>query len=424
MADGWGRGSLQQAWWLHTASGDAIRGDLWAMRADALGRLGPEGIGCVVTSVEDDYEGGGVVNYRGVIGTFTAPSYMSSPEPPAEIVRDAAGAPVWGEDGEVPFTAIIPWSLAGYGRTGPLLTWGHGLLGLAEGSVSDSDLRAAAELAGVVVVGTDWAGMSSHDVPTIGLALVDASNFYMVTERLQQGMINQIALTRSFLGVCRAIPEMTAGGGEVIDPTTAWYAGGSQGGIYGSTLLAISPDIDRGAVLVNGAVFPFMMERSIDYAPYLPVFEASYPRRLDRAVLLPMAQHLWDATDPSGHLPHLVEGHEGIGPKEILSIAALNDAQVPNLSTDQAMRMAGVPVLEGSTWTPWGFDVAPSPHAGSAVITVDMGDRPVPEGNVAPEHDDGGHSAVGAHPTALSMMFEFFQTGQVSVPCDGPCDPD
>jgi hypothetical protein len=417
-------GALQQAWWFHTASGASIRHDILAMRQDALDRLGPDGIGCTVTSVEDGYGGDGLTARR-VRGTFTVPNYTDSVAPPSRIVHDASGLPAHQRDAQVAFTAIVPQALVdGTVEVGPLVTFGHGLLGTGEGSVSGSQVRQGAQDAGAVFVATDWAGMASEDIPTIATALADVSNFVAVTDRLQQGMINQIALTRTFLGVCRALPELSEGGRALIDPSRAYYVGGSQGGIYGATLLALSPDIEQGVLYVNGAVFPFMMERSIDYAPYLPLFQAGYPARIDQAVLLPMAQHLWDSSDPSGYLQHLTAGLDGIGPKRVLSIAAHNDAQVPNLSSDQAMRMVGVPVIEGSTRTPWGFPVEASPYTGSGYVTIDVGDPPVPDGNLSPTVEAGGHSAVPSTATAVSIVQRWLRDGVIEVPCDGPCDPD
>ena len=84
------RDELQAAWWFHTASGDAIRGDLLAMREDALERLGEDGLGCTIASVEEDHHG---QIWRYVKGTFTVPWYMDSPEPPARFVRGPDGRP-------------------------------------------------------------------------------------------------------------------------------------------------------------------------------------------------------------------------------------------------------------------------------------------------------------------------------------------
>jgi hypothetical protein len=352
---------------------------------------------------------------------------MERATPPTRYHRGADGRPEYVEDVEVTFSMIIPASLVEGDddpHAGPLVTFGHGLMGDADSYMRMGTLRRISYETGSVLVGTDWAGMSSSDVIAVGEALADPSNFVNVTERLQQGMINQIALGRTFLGVCSDLPELYSGEVNLVDSSALYYTGVSQGGIYGGTLLTISPDIQRGVLLVNGVVFPFMMERSIDFVPYFPIFEMAFTRRLDRALLLPMAQHLWDAAEPSGYLAHLIEGLPGIGPKEVLSVAAHNDAQVPNLSTDQAMRMVGVPVLEGSTREPWGFEVVPAPHTGSGYITIDLGDRPVPEGNLPPAENDDGHSRVGQREPALTIIRHFLLTGEVIVPCDGVCDPD
>ena len=47
--------NLQAAWDFHTASTESIIGGMLHMREDALIRLGDDGIGCNVTSSEDNY---------------------------------------------------------------------------------------------------------------------------------------------------------------------------------------------------------------------------------------------------------------------------------------------------------------------------------------------------------------------------------
>jgi hypothetical protein len=418
------RGALIEAWWFHTASGEAIRGDLLHARADALERLGAEGIGCTVVGVDEGYGDDGLT-LRRVRGTYTVPSYMDSPVPPARFVRGDDGMPEFVENVEVPWTMIIPEALTEGGpHAGPMITYGHGLMGTAEDTLSWTIFRNIAQRTGAVLIGTDWAGMSTPDALTVASALSDVSMFVNVMERLQQGMINQIALTRTFAGICSSEPEFFYEGVNLLDTSELYYVGASQGGIYGGTLLAISPDISRGVLLVNGTVFPFMMERSIDYVPYLPYFEEAYPVRLHQAMLLPMAQHLWDMADPASYLPFYAEGLPDIGPKQVLSIADLNDAQVPNLSTDQAMRMVGAPLIEGTARQPWGFEVVASPYTGSGYLTIDVGDPSVPETNTAPTQDGGGHTEVGQTETAIQAIQTFLYTGEIVVDCDGVCDPD
>jgi hypothetical protein len=423
-ASGLDRTELQSGWQFHTASGDAIRGDLMAMRADALARLGPDGLGCTITYSESN-RGGQIWRY--VEGTFTAPLYMTSQNPPALLVRDADGKPVFQGMVQVPFIANLPATLAdapGGAVAGPLVAFGHGLLGNAKSYVDSPSLRDVANRFGVVVAGTDWAGMSTSDLGALAGILIDASQFPYMTERLQQGMIWQIALTRDLAGGCRTLPELTAGGTPLIDPSRRYYAGGSQGGIFGATVTALSPDIERGALFVNGSSFGLMLDRSIAFAPYFEILKLAYPRRIDRAQILPMAQHLWDSTDPASYLPFLADGLPGgSGPKQIVSIVAENDAQVPPLAGDLAARTAGLTTIRGSAREPWGVPVADAPFAGSAFVSMDWGDRGVPYGNVPPAHDDGGHGSVPFTDASLTIAQHFLETGVVTMPCSGVCDP-
>jgi hypothetical protein len=414
------RADLQQAWWFHTESYASGHDTMMAMRADALDHLGATGLGCHVTSAEDDFGG---IAYRKVKATVTVPWYMTAPQQPAELARDADGRPVYQRTQEVPFTVILPHSLADAHRAGPLIIWGHGLFGNADDTVSSADLLRVAESQGVVLASTDWAGMSTKDLGFLALALADVSKFYRVGEMLQQGMINQIALTRSLLGVCKELPELTADGTPLIDPEHRYFIGGSQGSILGGAFLPLSPDIDRGALIVGGAAFSFMIERSIHYHEFEPLLTPSYPSRVDRALLMAFSQHIWDRAETANYLPYAQDGLPGGGtPKQYLYLIARNDAQVPNLSSDLAVRSAGLPALEGTVRLPWGVEQVASPYTGSAFIAMNYGDRPVPDGNLAPADDDGGHGNVGLTAPAMALIDGFLLTGTNVVTCGGPCD--
>jgi len=421
------RTGLQSAWRFHTASVDAITGDLRAMRADALDRLGPEGIGCTVSSVEDDY--GADTEwplYRRVRGTFTVPSYMEAPGPGQRLARGADGLPAYQGPDEAPFTLLIPRSLVTpEPRAGRLLAYGHGLLSEGERTVSSDMFRYVADREATVVVATDWVGMSNADEAVVASALVDFSDFVYTTDRLHQSMINFIALSRTFAGVCRGLPELTVDGVSLVDPEQVYFAGGSQGGILGGTLLAVHPDVERGVLLVNGAAFPFLIERSIDFLPLDPIFQQWFPRRIDRAAVLPLAQHLWDHTESAGWLPHLTTGLDELPPKKVLSIVALNDQQVTNLGSDWAARGAGLPLVEGTARTAWGLDTVTAPYDGSGYVTLDLGDRAPPTTNTAADFNDDGHSTICWTESCIEIIDAFLRPdGVVTMPCEGVCDPD
>lgn len=417
---------LQLAWWFHTASGDSARGDLLHMREDALTRIGADGLGCTVTDAEDDFNG----LYRRVRGTITTPSYMETGLPGSRMVRGPDTMPMFVDNVEVPFTAIIPRALTDGPdgpQAGPTVMWGHGLFGDAEGSVSSGDMRLLAESLGAVVGGVDWAGMASEDIPTVATSLADMNNFAKVAERLEQGMINQITAHRTLAGLCRQDAAFLGpDGSELIDPSRRYFVGGSQGGIYGGTLLTISPDVDRGVLVVGGSNYPLMIQRSTNWPDFEAIFAGGYRERIDRVFTLNFLQQIWDYTDPASYLPHTLSGLPGIGAKKMLYIIAHNDAQVPNVASDIAARTAGLPVIEGSTREPYGLEVRTEPYDGSGFISIDMGDPEVPFGNEPPPSDEGGHGDVGLSATSTALIGAFLQPdGQIIIPgCDGVCDPD
>ena len=54
-------------------------------------------------------------------------------------------------------------------------------------------------------------------------------------------------------------------GAPVIDTTRLYYDGNSQGGIMGGALVAVSPDIERGALGVPGMNYSTLLQRSVDF---------------------------------------------------------------------------------------------------------------------------------------------------------------
>ena len=165
-----------------------------------------------------------------------------------------------------------------------------------------------------------------------------------------------------------------------------------------------------------------MIERSIHFNTFEAMLTPSYENRLATGVLMVLSQHVWDNGETGAWLGAAKEGLPGIGPKEFIYLVAKNDAQVSNLSSDLAMRSMGVPVHEDSVIKPWGVPVVSTPHMGSAYIAMDVGDRDVPEGNLSPDVDDGGHGNVGLTPEAQEMIMHFLYSGEVISTCNGECD--
>lgn len=102
-------------------------------------------------------------------------------------------------------------------------------------------------------------------------------------------------------------------------------------------------------------------------------------------------------------------------------LVAHNDAQVPNLASYRAARLADMPVMEGSVHQPWGTTLRASPYDGSAYVAFDFGDRMPPPGNASPHDDDGGHGGVAFTPEGQALLLRFLTTGEIALPCN-PCE--
>ena len=194
-SSGFERGSLQAAWWFHTASTDSILRDIVIMRDDAEQRLGESGIGCNITEVVENYGDDGN-SLRLIRGTFTTPHYMENEYARSPLMRGEYGDPQFVENREVDFSMLIPKSLAENNTSGPLTVFGHGLFG--SGS---SYVRSAGSIAneyGTVVIATDFKGWSSDgDQDAMTFALLDLKEFQYQQERQMQAVINHISMVRT-----------------------------------------------------------------------------------------------------------------------------------------------------------------------------------------------------------------------------------
>ncbi len=414
------RTGLVQAWDFHTASGEMLWGDLVAIRDDAMDRVGADGIGCTIESVIDDYND---EYFRQISGTITVPLYMDAEYAPARLVRGADGMPEYQGDHEVDFVAYIPHSLNEGADPGRLLTYGHGFFGSTD-ECGSGWLREQADTYGYVVIGTDWAGMSEHDVAYAAAALVDLSEFPMIPERLLQGVTNFLVLTRTIAGACADEDAFQVNGHRAFDPDERYYMGMSQGAIMGATTMAVSLDIDRAVLNVGAANYPVMESRSRNFNEFELIYSAWYPNRIDREFFWSVLGSIWELTDPVTYLPHLTHDPlPGSTAKQIIYQVGYRDAQVCNLASDMAARTGGFSQLLPSNHEVWGLDEYAAGDAG-VVQYWDCGDGPIPEGNEPPDENEA-HECVRRKATAQAQTSAFFASdGEILNFCDGACDPD
>ena len=421
---GYERQDLTSAWWFHTASTQSITGDIISMRNDATQRLGDHGIGCNVKSVIENYAEDNTT-LRRISGTITTPHYLESTYPPTAMTRSENGTPEFNFLTEVVFTVTIPMSAAETSQPAPLVVLGHGFLGNGEGMVSG--FRGWANDSGVATIGTDFKGWSSDgDFDAVTFGLMNVNYLQHQSERLQQSVINHLAMITTIKGVCSDIPEFYHNGVNLVDTTDIDYMGVSLGGIRGPSMLSLIPEIDRGVLWVAGSSFGFIAERSTQYTQFEDLFASplAYESTMDRSILIALMQSMWDTTEPETYLPFIDGGMDGeLHPYEVLYVVSINDAQVTTLSADRASRTSGIPVLSNSTYHPHGLEVVDAPVSGSAIVYFDGNFPAVPSGNIQGPmaYHSLAHNQVLGYGPAVDLATDFLLSSQITDTCSGKC---
>lgn len=419
------RQDLILAWDFVTASTASLTGRALAMRDQGLAVNGPGAPPFTVTSVEENYSD---QIFRRIRGTYTVPLFMNHATPPAMYNLDANGVPLQNGTATAPFTVTIPRFLVdgdGPPRQGRAVVYGHGLLGSGEGEVTAGNLQTLQSKFGFVLGATDWIGLSENDMSNILRIISDLSNFRQLPDRLQQAMLNFMLLGRLLIAPDGFVadPAFQLNGVPLIDTQELYYYGISQGGIEGGAYLALSTDTIRGVLGVGAANYSTLLQRSADFSEFQFIINGAYQDELERALLFPLLQQLWDRGEPNGYTPHLISDPlPGTAAKKILMQMGVHDSQVPNIATEIQVRSLGVPALAPPALSLFQVPEMTAPFNGSAWVPYDVSATPEPLTNTPPDSDNGVHEAIRRLDAAQSQIDAFLRPdGTVQNFCAGPC---
>lgn len=437
------RSDLYLAWDFTVASRENLTGRMLHIRDDAFAQLGDtdladgqvEGSSPAISNLQaTDYSPADDPKIaRKVTGDLTVPCYMNTPScspvgstfnyPPGTD-PDRLPTQLPANTASVGFTCMLPRDPA----TGGLATdvrpslYGHGLLG-GQGEVQGGNVKAMAYEHGMMFCATDWYGFATTNVPNVLLILQDISNFPLLGDETQQGMLNFLLLGRAMVhgGGLNARGAFQTGGGQgVIDTAKLFYDGNSQGGILGGSLTAVAPDFQRAVLGVPGMNYSTLLPRSVDFEPYaegkftpiicdavgLPAaacpsdFPAgglydNYPDELERPLIFALLQMQWDRAEADGYAAHMTDDPlPNTPPHQVLLHAAFGDHQVANVSAEVEARTIGAgiyaPALDPGRHAGPIFGLAPigfpraTPYSGSALVYWDGGPPSFGGGSATP----------------------------------------
>jgi len=427
-AQGIARGDLQIAWDFTTASRENNTQAMVHMRDDALANS-PAGVPYAITVKNESLIDGMACRLE---VTFDMPLYMTQGETGGLLNLGEDGLPQ--QNGTYPYAAALVIPMSAQTEAAPLVAFGHGQLGAKEQVLGFQPIAAAQNFA---AFGLDFKGFAFDDVVTVAAALTgDIATFRAVPERMHQGLLNFLVAMRTLAVAADGGPATplnealnTHCGGAAIDGSKRYYFGGSQGGILGASLMALTTDIQRGLLAVPGQSYNLLLNRSVNFDPYATAIYATYNwNALDMQLNLALLQGLWDRAEPTGYSKYIRTNLlPGTPPHEVLIQVSKADHQVTNLGAHiMARTIGGVVNLAPLIRDVWGLDVVTGEHTGSAMIEVDFGNPDPPITNIPHWGDEmrDPHGRATELRNIGDSLSRFYATGVTENLCAGPCDAD
>jgi hypothetical protein len=451
------RKTLYETWNFTVGSEKSLTSRLLAIRNNAFSQLGDTNLadGTVQGSAPtyavtgtSSIDSGALTDIQ---GTFQVPCYLVTCGPTAKTgfhystPRPGPGSlptQITGNLATADFECILP-TTASSSSPAAISLYGHGLLGSRD-EVTDSWVQALATNYNMMFCATDWWGLASGDYPLAAQAVSDLNKFPVLVDRLQQGVLNFLYLGRLMDNPngFAANTNFQTGGQPLIDPSTLYYDGNSQGGIEGGLTTAVSPDFRRAVLGVTGIDYGnLLIQRSTDFAPFKQLLETSYPDQSLYPVITDLLQQLWDRGDPDGYAPQMTSHPLPDTPTHtVLEQIAYGDHQVSMYAGVAEARTIGADVHEPALDSVrsrdshlfYGVPAIPSyPYSGSAITIWDSGPgrtQAPPVGNIPPQDtstNNDPHSDPRKTLAAQQQDYDFWSTGTVVDTCGGaPCHTD
>jgi hypothetical protein len=459
------RGDLYLAWDFTVASAENISERMLHIRDDAFAQLGDSNLEDVevqggspsfaITSVQNFTPAQDPELARRVQGTFEVPCYLvPNCDPGGTFSLNKKNLPSQNGTYTARFNCGIPHAaLATPAR--PQL-YGHGLLGTWSQSTS-GDQQILGQTHNFVICATDTIGFSDADIPNIANNILpNLANFPQLTDRVQQGMLNQLFLGRLMIhpqgligNAAFHVNEADVSSPPLIDISRLYYNGNSQGGILGGSLTAVAPDFTRATLGVPAMNYSVLLNRSIDFDLYKAILDPAYPNPMTQQLALSLIQMLWDRSEANGYAHRMTDDPlPETPPHEVLLNVAFGDHQVTTWQADVEARTIGAkihtPVVYEGRWpgveVGWGIDPIKSyPFTDSAIVYWDSGpvrpnpapppteigtDAP-PVANVPNRSGQDPHGLPRVAPPEMQMVSDFLRPdaqSQITDTCNGaPC---
>lgn len=415
--------TLQLAWEFSTGTQKNVVDDLKRVRELTLSWLITNRPEVTVTSEQINTDDN---VWKVVQGTVTMPLFTDIAGPGSKLNRGSDGQVAQNGTSTFPFMAIVPTSVRdATGARAPFL-YGHGFFGGFD-ELTGGSARNLAFTLGRTLIGAEWWGMATPDVPKVGDALLNhPSNVLQFTDRVHQGFVNWIVLADAIERVFPTLPVFQRTSGPFLEGDASRYLGISQGTILGVGMVASNPYVKRVAFQVGGSGFCAMMFRAEPFERFLELLELSILDPLDRQKFIASLQRQMDRIDPNTWARYVQrEQLGGSPPRQVLLQVGLGDTEVPNFASYLLARGLGLGQLHPTPKEVWGLLPAID-GTDRAMELYDFGyDVDALYKDAAfPAISTTSHNGVRQLTPTIDQTARLFEDGVITRFCSGVCDPD
>jgi hypothetical protein len=401
--EGFAKADLVLAWDWMTGSTEARTGMMLHMRDEAFAAVDAMGPELNVIDVEEFTVAENPDTALRIRGTFDVPNYVVQDGPVKRLNIAADGMPEPMGTRSPEFWINVPHSAIG-GPSHGAMFYGHGLFGRGARAQADFNSRIANNN-DLIVFGASLWGMSETQEEDDAFAIVaELSNFPSIGDQLHQGFVEWLLLTRAVKNRLGSMTELTSRN-VTADTSELFYSGISQGGIFGPTFLALTPDITRGHAGVPGHTYSVLLHRSVDFEEFFAVMRETYPDVVEQLMGLHTIQLLWDQTDSVSYVRHLsAEPFDAGVTNQMIFAPGKGDFQVAVTQNEVLARTPDLGIALMENYDPSGartVDLVTEtayPHTGSAVVLFDFNQEDdnlmswrnpwPPAGNLPPRYGD------------------------------------
>lgn len=349
-----------------------------------------------------------------ITGRFAAPRFQSDE---GYFVPGGDGPVMQGLD-EIEFELLVPRPAADRQPPFPVIIYQHGLLGHKEEDRSAKRSQTRAGFASLAI-----------DAPLHGSRRAkegwELTNFFGIDLDVQAGEIPfdmeklRDNFRQAFLDVVSAA-ELAAGlAGEDLLPAGApdgvfeiaaspvYLSGHSLGGIIAAGAGALSERIEAVNICAGGGSLPTnLFMRSSIFGSFIDLLSPEGTRPLDVRRFMPVLQVLTERGDPV-NLARLLISEAPKKPKPVLLQEVLDDAYVPNSSSEALARALGLSHLEPVLRSVFGLPALPEPASSNHPRGVSAAFF---QFDVLSDGQPAEHTEIYADSLAQEQWIHFFST--------------